>query len=322
MYNKSILSICIPTYNRGSMLEESIRNMVKVCEENNILIYVSDNASSDDTNERILRLLEEYNFIHYHRHSENIGSDDNFEFVLKMSTTKYRWLMSDTCYVNNIGTLVDELASEEWDGYVLNDPSTRAKFLPSVRTTYVDSRKMMSDIGWHLTWISCMIYNEKLIETFDFKRYKDSCFNQTALMFEPLANRSCKICFDANVIVWNLPLQKESGWHYEVFDVMYRKWYMVVFSLPLYYSYELKLKCYRDSSKYALPLQLYFHAKRRMEGKWKLKDLRNNRFFVKESDTSYCKLFIIGLCPPEVIRIFFFIGHYTNIVFRFVGLLK
>ncbi len=304
------------------MLEESIKNMIKVCKENNILIFVSDNASPDDTEDRMLKLISEFDFIHYHRHQQNIGSDDNFEFVLKMSNTKYRWLMSDTCYVDNIGSLVNDLASDEWDGYVLNDPSTRAKFLPLSKSIYNDSREMMSEIGWHLTWISCMIYNENLIESFDFKRYKNSCFNQTALMLEPLANRTSKICFDSNVIVWNLPLEKDSGWHYEVFDVMYRKWYLAVFSLPLYYSYELKLKCYRDSSKYALPLQLYFHAKRRMEGKWKLRDLRNNRFFVKESVTNYWKLFILGLCPPKLLRAVFFMGHYTNIVFRFVGLLK
>ena len=68
-----ILSICIPTYNRGMLLEQSIRKMISVCQQNKILICVSDNASQDDTEPIMQALSDEYSFIKYHRHPENIG---------------------------------------------------------------------------------------------------------------------------------------------------------------------------------------------------------------------------------------------------------
>ena len=319
MNTKSVLSICIPTYNRGAMLEKSIRNMVKVCEESNILIYVSDNASLDDTEDRMLRLREEFDFIQYHRHQKNIGSDDNFEFVLKMPNTKYRWLMSDTCYVDNVGSLVIDLVTNEWDGYVLNDPSTRAKYLPSNRVVYDDARIMISEIGWHLTWISCMIYNESLINSFDFRRYKNSCFNQTALMFEPTANRTSKICFNPYLVVKNLPVEKESGWHYHVFDVLYRQWYLLIMSLPLYYEYEVKKKCIEDAASKPTLLTMRFHAMRRIEGKWSWKDVYRNRFFIKQANGHYFCLLFIGFCSGYMIKKFFLWGHYVKDLIRFFG---
>ena len=232
------------------LLEQSIRKMISVCQQNKILICVSDNASQDDTEPIMQALSDEYSFIKYHRHPENIGPDDNFEYVLKMAETKYRWLMSDTCYVDSIADLLTDLESAEWDGYILSDPESpcsRARFLPRNKTVYDESISVMREIGWHLTWISCMIYNECLVNSLDFKRYRDSSFNQTALMFEPTANRVCKICFNPQVVVKNLPTGKESSWHYHVFDVMYKRWYLLVMSLPLYYPYEVKMKCIRDN---------------------------------------------------------------------------
>lgn len=319
---KSILTICIPTYNRGTLLEQSIIKMIPLCLENNIQICVSDNASPDETPAVMTKLAGKYSFINYHRHRENIGPDDNFEFVLKMADTKYRWLMSDTCYVDDIGDLIQDLEAGDWDGYILGSPGDRGEKLPKEKKTYSESISLMSDIGWHLTWISCMIYHQRLVDSFDFLRYKNSCFNQTALMFEPTANRECNICFNPGVAVKNLPLDKESGWHYHVFEVMYKKWFMLVMSLPLYYPYEVKMKCYKDSAKYALPLQLYSHARRKADGKWKYQDLYKNRFFVKQSSTNYCVLSLIGMCPPIMMKFVFWGGHYINIVLRFIRMIK
>lgn len=296
--------------------------MIPVCEQYGVQIVVADNASPDDTELIMTDLSSRYGFIHYFRHPENIGADDNFEFVLKMASTKYRWLMSDTCYVTSIGSLIEDLQSREWDAYILNDPSTRAAFLPKEKRVYTDPGELMSEIGWHLTWMSCMIYHQDTVNSFNFVRYKNSSFNQAALVFEPTANKQSVMCFDPAIVVWNLPVSKDSGWHYKVFDIMYRQWYLLVFALPLSYSYETKMKCYADNTRYAMPLRLYYHAVRRGEGKWNLKDVVSNKFFIKQSATSYVRLCLLGLCPPAMVRGLFFIGHRLNKFMRSIGFKK
>lgn len=314
-----ILSICIPTYNRGILLEQSIRKMIPLCQRNNIFICISDNASQDDTESIIQALADECKFLKYHRHPENIGPDNNFEYVLKMAETKYRWLMSDTCFVDELDSLMEDLLLCDWDGYVLNGDPGRAIFLPQQRVVYENSISVMEEIGWHLTWISCMIYNERLINCLNFERFKNSSFNQTALMFEPTANRDCKICFNPNIIVKNLPVEKESNWLYHVFDVMYRQWYLLIMSLPLYYPYETKRKCIIDAANKPTLLTIRFHAMRRIEGKWNWKDIIRNRFFIQQANGHCLCLLILGFCPGYIIKKFFLWGHYVKDFIRFWG---
>lgn len=316
-----ILSICIPTYNRADCLEQILEKMMPVCIENNIHIYISDNASTDNTEKVGMQFELKYDVVHYYRHAENIGPDDNFEYVLKMSNTQYRWLMSDTCYVDNIDDLMTDLASADWDGYILGSPGDRGEKLPKEKRIYQESISLMNDIGWHLTWISCMIYHQRLIDSFSFPRYRNSCFNQTALMFEPTANRKCNICFNP-IEVKNLSYEKDSGWHYHVFDVMYKQWYLLVMSLPLYYPYEVKKKCISDSISKALPLQFYFHARRRKEGKWGVHDVINNSFFIKQSCGHFFLLLMLGICPKFLVAFVFELGHYYNNMLRMIGIKK
>lgn len=316
MSNCPILSICIPTYSRGSLLDQSIRKMIPVCQQHHILICVSDNASPDNTESVMKRLTSEYDFITYNRHPENIGPDNNFEYVLKMAKTKYRWLMSDTCFVECVDTLMSDLESEDLDGYIVNGDAYRAQYLPTQKTMYNDSISVMREVGWHLTWISCMIYHERLVNRLNFERYKNSSFNQTALMFEPTANRACKICFNPSIVVDNLPEEKESGWLYHVFDVMYRQWYLLIMSLPLYYPYEVKKKCIFDAINNPILLSLRFHAMRRMEGKWNWRDVYHNRFFIQFAQGDYYRLMAMGLCPRALLKMTFKCGHYVKQLIR------
>lgn len=311
----SLLTICIPTYNRGQLLEQSIQKMIPVCKEHNIQICISDNASTDDTNVIMAGYLEAYPFIHYYRQKENIGSDDNFEFVLKMAQTKYRWLMSDTTFVTDIKDLIDDLIAKDFDGFVVNGDPKRAQHLPKVKKFYHESISLMDEVGWHMTWISCMIYNEKLIDSMNFKRYKNSSFNQTALMFETTANRYAELGFNPGIVVGNLPIRKESGWLYHEFDVIYRQFYLMIMSLPLYYPYEIKKKCIIDSVKYPGILSKYWHVVRRIEGKWSFRDVQRNSFFIKQAQGDYYFYSIVGLCSPRLLKIFLPILRHLRLFF-------
>jgi len=292
--------------------------MIPICEDNYIHIFVSDNASLDDTETIMNRLVNAYHFIHYHRHPNNIGPDDNFEYVLKMADTKYRWLMSDTCYVDDIKDLMKDLDNEDWDGYILNGDPYRASQLPREKVFYDESISVMKDVGWHLTWISCMIYNERLVNSMNFERYKNSSFNQTALMFEPTANRSSKICFNPSIIVANLSTVKDSGWLYHVFDVMYRQWYLLIMSLPLYYPYEVKKKCVVDAAHKPILLSARCHFVRRLERKWSFKDVYRNRFFIRQSQTGCFVLMMMGACPLPLIKFTFFMVHQVKNSIRLI----
>jgi len=89
------LSICIPTYNRYKSLKALL---VKLTNQNlyeNVQIVVSNNASTDKTDELCKSLLETYESFKYIKQETNIGFAGNVEAVVKESDGEYIWILGD-----------------------------------------------------------------------------------------------------------------------------------------------------------------------------------------------------------------------------------
>lgn len=91
------ISICIPTYNRASFLQESLSSIIQQVERCNtpIEIIVSDNASIDNTEEVALELREKYPYIRYFKNPKNYGPCANIKLSIDRANGRYIWLFSD-----------------------------------------------------------------------------------------------------------------------------------------------------------------------------------------------------------------------------------
>lgn len=87
-----LLSICIPTFNRGESLKTTIRNILSQ-DLDRVEIIVSDNCSKDNTE----KIVKEFNSnkIYYYRNSENYGGIYNLIKSLELSSGKFVTLLSD-----------------------------------------------------------------------------------------------------------------------------------------------------------------------------------------------------------------------------------
>lgn len=93
---QTILSICIPTYNRDAWLDTSLQI---ICEEissirSGIEIIISNNASTDHTDfivEKYKKLLP----IKYNKNTENIGAVKNISKCISFASGKYIWILGD-----------------------------------------------------------------------------------------------------------------------------------------------------------------------------------------------------------------------------------
>ena len=79
MENKSLLSICIPTYNRAKILEVTLKRIIGQINEldnrNLVSLFISDNASTDNTQEVVQRFARQEVHIEYHCNEKNLGPD-------------------------------------------------------------------------------------------------------------------------------------------------------------------------------------------------------------------------------------------------------
>ena len=95
MSSKKLVSIGLPTYNRDFLLCEALDSLLKQTYTNFELI-ISDNASTDRTEEICQKYASKDTRIKYIRQKKNIGPTSNFNFVLKEAKGSYfMWAPDD-----------------------------------------------------------------------------------------------------------------------------------------------------------------------------------------------------------------------------------
>jgi glycosyltransferase involved in cell wall biosynthesis len=91
----ALVSICLPVRNGANRLEEVVWSALAQDHEQ-IELVISDNASTDDTEEVCRELARSDPRIVYHRHPENVGLLNNFIGAMRIARgTFFRWVGDD-----------------------------------------------------------------------------------------------------------------------------------------------------------------------------------------------------------------------------------
>lgn len=90
-----LISIGIPTYNGRRRLEKALHSIWEQ-EYPNLEVIISDNCSSDDTQQYIEMVGRNHPMVQYYRQEVNIGLVANFDFTLRKASGLYfMWLADD-----------------------------------------------------------------------------------------------------------------------------------------------------------------------------------------------------------------------------------
>ena len=93
--NNPLISICIPTYNRAIVLDETINRIVSNPDfDDKIELVISDNCSTDNTKEIVDNYCSKFSNVKYFRNDKNI-IDGNFWLALARGIGYYRKLQND-----------------------------------------------------------------------------------------------------------------------------------------------------------------------------------------------------------------------------------
>lgn len=99
--SKELVSIGLLIYNAEKYLKFAIESLLKQDYEN-FEIVISDNCSTDKTEEICRYYATQDNRIRYHRNSENIGAARNYDLVFRLSRGKYfAWASFDDIWHEN-----------------------------------------------------------------------------------------------------------------------------------------------------------------------------------------------------------------------------
>lgn len=116
------ITICIPTYNRSAILDETLRRLydspIQFAK-----VMVSDNASTDDTASVLARYKALHANFDFKINKTNIGPLNNFHSLLSASDTKFQYILSDDDFIHheNIRESVEYLEENDFISALYGD---------------------------------------------------------------------------------------------------------------------------------------------------------------------------------------------------------
>lgn len=297
------LSICMTTYNRSEILDDVLYHIIGIIEKYDIAIYISDNNSTDQTSVILEKHKNNYKYLFYNINSINQGFDRNFEIVMNMSNSDYIWTMGDYSFIeyNSIEQLLNLLNNEEFDAIFLNN-YTRVLNQPS--KIYNDSKNIMKEIAWHVTILDSMVWNKKILGNSNFSRFYNTMFAYYGVMFEYLAKDNIKVYWDSNSYIKDAHPKKNSLYIKDTFEVWLKNWSNLILSLPVYYTYDIKLFLIREHGIKSGLLSIKRLLVLRKEKILNLKVLYKISTYLKMSLGEYIfRVFIISTIPSCILPV-------------------
>ena len=172
--HNSILGICIPTYNRANFLRENLNELLSFVKTYKLPVYISDNASTDDTSEVVYTFRNFHEFTYYRRNDTNLGFSSNLNSVVLMAQSQYVWILGDDdLIIGSTAYKVIEAIDEDFDLIFLNrkifSDSKQAvnvdRDLNIVRDNKynsIDHDKFLLDVGELIGCMSSYVFKRKL----------------------------------------------------------------------------------------------------------------------------------------------------------------
>lgn len=106
------LSICIPTYNFGEFIGETLDSIVSQATDETEIVIV-DGASTDNTEQIVQEFQRRFSCITYHCREVNMGVDKDLAKAVELAQGDYCWLMSsdDVLMPGAVRRVSDEIRS-------------------------------------------------------------------------------------------------------------------------------------------------------------------------------------------------------------------
>lgn len=172
--SRPLLSICILTYNRSALLANCIESLAQAARGywDKIEVIVSDNASTDGTQQTMAELSRKYP-IRYFRNATNIGADRNVFAGAARASADYVWVFSDDDeFCANAILEILPYIERGFDLVIANfsiwsrdmKTLTNPGYLSYVsQLEFKDPNLVLCTFGTHLAFISGMVMRKSLL---------------------------------------------------------------------------------------------------------------------------------------------------------------
>lgn len=185
-------------------------------------IIISDNCSTDDTQQIVEDAIADGFECRYIRNESNLGMDGNFVSCFRKAQGRYVWLLGDddTIIIDSLVQIVELLDVQEDYGllHIYQKKDLQQEYI------YVeDWKKTTKYISYSLTFISANIANTKYVPQIDFEKYMGTWFTLTPLYITAYKKEPMNIVYGVQTFEKAKDYSRNGGYNFfEVFVKNYQ----------------------------------------------------------------------------------------------------
>lgn len=195
-----LLSICIPTKNRASVLQKSLQSIVSqdvFLQRDDIEIVISDNASDDNTTAVVQEFVDHFKGrIRYSRNDSDV-EDANFEQSLRLGRGEFLKLANDS--LNWLPGSLDQMVRLVQMTLPLKPVLVflnQSRSTEEAITAFSDIDSLLRTTSYHITWIGGFgIWKYQLDAMKDFNRHAALRLVQVDAVLRQMSNiKAAYVC--------------------------------------------------------------------------------------------------------------------------------
>ncbi len=182
MNAKLLLSIAIPTFNRASFLEHTLRQLreeILKFSISDLEVIVSDNASPDQTQDVVTNAIARGLAVNYIKNHENIGSDANIAQCFNLAQGQFVLILGDDdLFIDGaIAQLLEQLRLSKFGVVCIKpygfDRDFRSEYPGGIGNNkfYDNPGNFLAGIGPLMTLISGCVINKSILSGVDANNY-------------------------------------------------------------------------------------------------------------------------------------------------------
>jgi abequosyltransferase len=187
-----LLTVIVPTYKRSANLEILLRTLREETRavRDEVVVYVSDNCSPDDTAKVVARWSKDWPSLRTHRHVSNVGPGNNFYHCVRSVQSRWFWIIGDDDLpkrgvIAEVLTLLRErqpalvYMQSEWMNPVLS--ADQGEPVGALSVDDLDAFAFAVTVHTWLTFISGMVIDRERLEC-SLRGQPIDRFNATSLV--------------------------------------------------------------------------------------------------------------------------------------------
>jgi glycosyltransferase involved in cell wall biosynthesis len=302
IFNKSSLTLVVPTYNREAILKAWLEHHVKLMFLNGVEIFIQDNASTDGTKSLLESWQKKFNNITYRVNDVHLSAQSNLESVLNFVYNDFLWPVADSYKVDNIllSKVLSIVKNTSSLFLITNLEGRKKNFIKSE----LDFNLVIEELSGILSCSSCVVYNKRLLGKIVFEEKSWSWFPHTLYILNQLRIKNEKAHWVSLSIEVLRSIDKKNWANtQDVFEIGCKNWIISLDSISGLSS-KSKKKAYADFSKITNLFSLKGAVWLRAQGLLSFNLINHYKPYLKKSvGINYLLFYLVAIIPENFLQI-------------------